>query len=215
MKRFIPQFQGRDWPDGARVLHVYAVPDPTTDTELLKLAATCRPAMASYPIAVLSDELLHITIEMVADTSADNINADGRGVIAAALRKHLASSNPVEIVLGSPIVNRAGALLDTWPDDELVAAQITVRDALREVRGPAAIQHDGGRMHMSLGYSYDTADSDPLQSALRRISPSHARFRVSALHLLDVQFRERQQPDGRRGWEMSWEPVATIPLGSA
>jgi hypothetical protein len=69
-------------------------------------------------------------------------------------------------------------------------------------------------MHMSLGYAYGTADSDPLQRALRRISPSHARFRITARHLLDVQVRERPQPDGRRGWELSWEPVAVVPLAA-
>jgi hypothetical protein len=58
------------------------------------------------------------------------------------------------------------------------------------------IQHDGGRHHMSLGYSWDTASSDTLQSALRRIAPSHAPFRIAHVYLVDVQFRKRARAHG-------------------
>ncbi|MFC8447943.1 hypothetical protein [Kitasatospora sp. NPDC057223] len=42
MGRFVLKFQGRPWPDGARALHVYALPDLDFDRELAQLAETCR-----------------------------------------------------------------------------------------------------------------------------------------------------------------------------
>jgi hypothetical protein len=60
-----------------------------------------------------------------------------------------------------------GAVLDVWPDAQAVALQERVRAAIRTTRGDAALQHVGGRLHMSLGYSYDSASSDSLNSRLR------------------------------------------------
>ncbi|MFE7272557.1 hypothetical protein [Streptomyces sp. NPDC057623] len=103
--------------------------------------------------------------------------------------------------------------LDTYPDQGLTALQNLSRAALWEVHDSPAIAHEGGRGHAALGYAYDSADSDPLQSALRRISPSHARLTVSHLHLLDVRWTAHPVPDGGVRWEMTWEPLAALPLG--
>lgn len=106
-----------------------------------------------------------------------------------------------------------GAVLDTYPDQGLTALQHLSRAALWEVHDSPAIAHEGGRGHAALGYAYGSADSDPLQSALRRISPSHARLTVSHLHLLDVRWTAHPVPDGGVRWEMAWEPLAALPLG--
>ncbi|MFG3112884.1 hypothetical protein ACGF4C_00630 [Streptomyces sp. NPDC048197] len=215
MRKFAPQFAGTPWRDGARVLHAYLLPDLTVDQDLAQLVRACREAMKPYPITPLSDGLIHVTVEMVADTTADHITGDDREALTAALRKHLYDAVPFRVLAGSPIANKAGALLDLSPDAPLADLKGRVREAFREARGPETIQHDGGRHHMSLGYSWDTASSDTLQSALRRITPSHAPFHVTCVHLLDVQFRERAHDRGTAAWEISWEPVATIPLGAS
>ncbi|NEB01889.1 hypothetical protein [Streptomyces sp. SID13726] len=95
-----------------------------------------------------------------------------------------------------------------------MALQNLVRAALWKARDTSAIAHEGGRGHASLGYAYDSADSDPLQSALRRISPSHAPLTVSRMHLLDVCWTAHPRTDGGVRWEMDWDPVATFPLGT-
>ncbi|AJC54978.1 hypothetical protein GZL_02387 [Streptomyces sp. 769] len=184
------------------------------DQSLAQLVRSCREAMRPYPITLLSDELLHTTIEMVADTTADRMTGDDRDALAEAMCKHLKGAVPFQVMAGSPIANKAGALLDLSPDAPLVDLRSRVREAFREARGTDAVrERDGGRPHMSLGYSWDTASSDTLQSALRRITPSHAPFHVDHVQLFDVQFRERARHPEAAAWEISWQPVATIPLG--
>lgn len=67
---------------------------------------------------------------------------------------------------------------------------------------------------------YADGDSDALQSALRRISPSHAPVTITAVELLDVRFRQAPVLGTAGGlaegtaWELSWEPVATIALAA-
>ncbi|MEU9074415.1 hypothetical protein AB0D22_07005 [Kitasatospora sp. NPDC048538] len=212
MEKFTPQFQGSPWPDGARVLHVYAVPDLTVDLPLARLVAECHEAMRPYPITAMGADTLHCTLEMVADTTSDKIGEKEREQLVAALRTHLAGIGPLEALAGSPVANRAGAFLDLSPDKHLVELRSRVRDAIREVRGAGALLHDGGRAHMSLGYAWAEASSDALQTVLRRISPSHASVRFTSVQLLDVLFRQEPRPDGEMAWELSWEPVATIPL---
>ncbi|MFF4814548.1 hypothetical protein ACFY2K_08160 [Kitasatospora sp. NPDC001309] len=212
MEKFVPKFQGAPWPDGAHVLHVYAVPNLQADLPLARLVNECRSAMNPYPITPIGDDTLHCTIEMVADTTADKITPEERDDLVAALHTHLAFTGPLEVTAGSPIANRAGAFLDLSPDERLVDLREQVRDAIREVRGPGALLHDGGRHHISLGYAWAEASSDALQTALRRISPSHVTVRFSALHLLDVKFQQVPRPGDELAWELTWEPVATIPL---
>ncbi|MFI0711257.1 hypothetical protein ACH4SK_11480 [Streptomyces inhibens] len=215
MRKFAPQVGGSPWRDGARVLHVYLLPDLSVDQDLAQLVRACREAMKPYPITPLNDGLLHATVEMVADTTADHITGDDREALAESLRKHLEGTAPFQVMAGSPIANKAGALLDLSPDAPLADLKGQVQDAFIAARGPNVIQHDGGRHHMSLGYSWDTASSDALQSALRRISPSHAPFHVARVHIVDVQFRERARERGATAWEISWDPVAAIPLGGS
>ncbi|MFD7919657.1 hypothetical protein ACFV3R_10570 [Streptomyces sp. NPDC059740] len=215
MKRFVPHFQGAPWADGQRVLHVYLLPDLAVDRELDRLAGACHASMEPYPIALLKGGQLHATVEMVADTTADQIPAAEREDLVEALRKHLADVVPFQVTAGSPIANKAGALLDLSPDEPLVDLKGHVQDALVEARGRDVLQHDGGRHHMSLGYAYDTADGDSLQSALRTITPSHVPFHVAHAHLLDVTFHEHPREGGLTAWEISWSPVAAIPLGAA
>ncbi|MGW3228732.1 hypothetical protein [Kitasatospora sp. NPDC001095] len=212
MEKFVPKFQGAPWPDGARVLHVYAVPNLQADLPLARLVSECRGAMSPYPITLVGDGTLHCTIEMVADTTADKITPEECDNLVAALHTHLAFTGPLEVTAGSPIANRVGAFLDLSPDERLVDLRERVRDAIREVRGPGALLHDGGRHHISLGYAWAEASSDALQTALRGISPSHVPVRFGALQLLDVTFQQVSRPGGELAWELSWEPVAAIPL---
>ncbi|MDH6624355.1 hypothetical protein M2271_002157 [Streptomyces sp. LBL] len=213
MKRFEPRFQGRPWVSGTSVLHLYATPVPLVDTGLFTLAAACRQAMEPYPVWPVPDDLIHITVEMDAWARAEQITPAQRERLVNVLTRRLAEVEPGTVWCGSPIVNKAGVLLDTYPDEHLRRVQNVARAALWEVHDSAALAHDGGRMHAQVGYAWDDSDSDPLQSTLRTISPSHARMTVSHLHLLDVTWSERPVPGGGTRWEMEWTPLAAIPLG--
>ncbi len=212
MERFVPKFQGEDWPaGGARVVHVYAVPDLAAHPELAQLVAACHEAMAAFPVTPMVGTL-HCTVEMIADTTSDKITSAEREALVDALHRHLVGTGPVQVTVGSPVANKAGGYLDCYPDDELVALRRHVRDAIQEVRGPGALVHVGGRPHLSLGYAFDTASSDALQAELRRISPSHAPLRIASVELLDVLWCQQPRPGSGPAWELSWEPVASIPL---
>lgn len=215
MERFTPRFQGQQWVDGMEVTHAYLLPQAGIDDELLALAHACRPALLDYPIdpaypAQAGDPgTLHVTIEMVADAPTAEISPAAQRALVDALHKELADVAPFATEVGPPIGNRADAVMDVWPDAQAVALQEQVRTAIRTTRGDAALLHDGGRHHMSLGYSYDAANSDPLNSRLRAITPRRAPLSVD-MHLLNVRFAIA--PD-TGGWRLSWEPLAEIPLG--
>lgn len=216
MERFDPKYQGGPWVDGMEVVHVYALPRAGVDDELIALAHACRPALLDYPIDVACPSeagdpgTLHITLEMVADASAAVISADECAELIRALRKELAGVRPFVTEVGPPIGNIAGAVLDVWPEAEAVALQERVRAAIRATRGDAALQHQGGRLHCSLGYSYDAANSDRLNSALRAVTPRRAPLYVDAVHVLNVRFEIAKDTGG---WRLSWQPIAEIPLG--
>lgn len=213
MKQFVPTFRGQDWESGAGALHLYVRPEPG-DREFHDLAAACHEVLGDYPIWCVPDDLVHITVEMDAAAPSTDISTAERTRLIAALKDRLTRIEPITVLCGSPLANRTGAILDTYPDQGLVALRNLVRSALWEVHDTSAIAHEGGRGHASLGYAYDSADSDPLQSALRRVSPSHAPLTVSKLHLLDVRWTAHPRPDGGARWEMDWDPVAVLPLGT-
>lgn len=192
--------------------HVYALPEKDTDLELLALAESCRAGMSSYPIDPQRDDLLHITIAMDSSLPSDQMSHQDADAFVATLQQHLARIPAFSVTCGPPIANRAGALLDVFPSNEMDELQAMVHKALLAARGPSAALYEPGRPHASLGYSFDAADSDSLQSALRKIAPRHAPWTVSRVHVLDVAYHHNELVDGRFAWQMSWETVAEIPL---
>ncbi|MFE4869519.1 2'-5' RNA ligase family protein [Streptomyces sp. NPDC056682] len=221
MKRFEPQLPGRPV-DGLlagatlSALHVYAVPDLALDTDLGTLVEACRRVMEPFPILSLHDGLLHITLEVVADVPSEAVSAAERADLIAALETSLADTPPFTVLAGSPVASKAGAFLDCWPDDGLTSLHQKVRSAVQAVRGPGAVVYSGGRPHCGLGYSYAAADSDPLQSALRAISPSHAEFTVNQVVLVDVTFTLTETASPAEGtqpaWDFDFTPLHTIAL---
>ncbi|MBZ3904500.1 2'-5' RNA ligase family protein [Streptomyces griseiscabiei] len=214
MKAFTPAFRGQEWESGAGAFHLYVRPEGA-DTAFHDLVAACREALGGYPVWCVPDDLVHITVEMDASAPSSDISAAERTRLITALKDALKHIEPFTVLCGSPLANRAGVVLDTHPDQSLVALRNLARRALWEARATSAIAHEGARAHASVGYAYGSADSDPLQSTLRRISPSHALLTVSRLHLLDVRWTAHPRADGGVRWEMDWDPVAVLPLGAS
>lgn len=113
MRRFTPAFRGEPWTEGMGVLHVYVLPRPGVDDDLLALAHACRPALLEHPIDPACPPepgdpgTLHITVEMVADVASADIGADERQDLIRALRKELATVAPFGTEVGPPIANSA------------------------------------------------------------------------------------------------------------
>ncbi|MGW6021250.1 2'-5' RNA ligase family protein [Streptomyces sp. NPDC055099] len=211
MKKWTPSFQSQPWQHAMRARHVYALPE-STDHELLALAAACRSAMSSYPIDPQPDDLLHITIAMDTSMPSDQMSPQDTEDFVSALEQRLVDTPAFTVMCGPPIANGAGALLDAFPNEEFDELQTRVHKTLLDARGPSSAQYEPGRPHASLGYSFDSADSDPLQSALRKITPRHAPWTVSRVHVLDVAYHHVEAGSSQMAWRMSWEPVAEIPL---
>ncbi|MEU8954908.1 hypothetical protein AB0C93_11445 [Streptomyces sp. NPDC048518] len=217
MEPFVPKFQGHPWASGMRALHVYVLPRPEVDDGLLGLAEACRPILGGYPIdpqcgSDPSDAgLLHLTCEMLADAPSTEYDEAALDQLTGALRAELSQVPAFTTYAGPPIGNIAGAVLDIWPETDIVSLIERIRSAIRKVRGDEALQHPGGRPHISLGYSYGAASSDPLNSELRnKVTPRRAPLLVDRVHLLDVAWTFDTELGG---WRMTWEPVAEISLG--
>ncbi|MFD9206618.1 2'-5' RNA ligase family protein [Streptomyces sioyaensis] len=154
--------------------------------------------------------LLHMTLEMLADAPSTDYDQPARRQLVDALTAELADVESFTAQVGPPIGNIAGVVVDVWPDAEAIALTERVRTAIRKARGEAALQHSGGRPHISLGYAYGATSSDRLNGRLRNeITPRQVPLRVDRVHLLDVTWTFA---DDVGGWRMSWEPVAEIPL---
>jgi hypothetical protein len=214
---FVPKFQGRPWTSGMRALHVYVLPRPGADDELLSIAQVCRPILLGYPIdpqyGSEPDDagLLHLTGEMLADAPSAEYDEAARADVVDALTAELADVPAITTEVGPPIGNVAGVVLDVWPEADMVALIERIRKAIRKTRGDRALQHSGGRPHISLGYSYSSTSSDPLNSELRnKVVPRRATLFVDRVHLLDVAWTLDEELGG---WRMTWEPVAEIPVG--
>ncbi|MFD6115157.1 2'-5' RNA ligase family protein [Streptomyces yangpuensis] len=172
--------------------------------------------MADYPIdpqysgSEGDTGLLHMTLEMLADARSAAYDRSALGQVVDALTTELAGVEPFTTQVGHPFSNIAGVEVDVWPDAEAIALTERVRAAIRKTRGEGALQHSGGRPHLSLGYSYGDTSSDGLNGPLRNeITPRQVPLRVDRVHLLDVTWAFAADIGG---WRMSWEPVAEIPL---
>lgn len=80
----------------------------------------------------------------------------------------------------------SGVIVDISPSVPLSSLMRAVRSVLREVRGEAAGTYRQPKPHISLAYAHTTADSDPWQSALRRVDPNHAPLTLTEIHLVTV-----------------------------
>ena len=205
MKPFVFRPRTGPWSSGESWLFVCILPDLDQDQGLAALVQGCREAMAGFPVDVVADPALRITLAQVSDLPSNRIDDAGRELLVGRLRERLGSVRPVEITAGSPLAYATGALcdLEVEPLEELVAA---IRSTIRDVRGPAADSYETGVLHMTLGYAHGEASTDDLARQLRRVRPSHARMHVDAVHLLEVS------ADPSTGF--SWQSVAEIRLGA-
>uniref|UniRef100_UPI003F495837 2'-5' RNA ligase family protein n=1 Tax=Pseudonocardia sp. CA-138482 TaxID=3240023 RepID=UPI003F495837 len=198
-------FGDRPWPPDGAVLQVYMPVDLVTNRELAELIERWRAAVRGAPVAWLPDRMLHVTLDVVADATAEHISDRERGELADALAERLAGWPCYQGLAGSALAYPSGVVVDISPAGPLCALAGQVRAALRAVRGAAAVTWRQSKPHVSLGYAHAVADSDPWQRALRQIDPAHAPLRLAEVHLVEVH----ADPATAR---LEWESVAAIPL---
>ncbi|MFD8379049.1 2'-5' RNA ligase family protein [Streptomyces sp. NPDC059679] len=211
MKRFVPRFRGEPWPKATRVLQIYGLPDLTRHPALQTLVDGCHTAMKDWPTHPVP---LHITLEMITDAHAQDINDSERKDLIDSLHEHLANATPWTGLAGPPITNKTGALLDLHPDPGLENLHERIRAAVHAVRGPRSTQYDVLPAHLSIGYAHSRACSDTLQSALRRVRPSHAALTIDTVDLVEVGFDQVPVAEApRTAYAIHWNSIATITLG--
>lgn len=137
------------------------------------------------------DHELHVTLDVVADRVASEISETERDTLLQTLRQRLAEWPQWTGTVGSALAYRSGAILDVSPAAPLAALAAEVRSVLTEVRGQQAGTYRQPKPHVSVGYCYEPADSDPWQSALRHVDPAHARLLLDEVALVEV----RADPD--------------------
>jgi hypothetical protein len=204
VKPFVFRPETGPWAFAPSWLFVCIVPDLDRDKGLAELVQGCREAMAGFPIDVVGDQALRVTLAQVSDAPSTEIADAGRELLVGRLAERLGSVRPVEITAGSPLAYATGALcdLEVEPLAEVVAA---VRSTIRDLRGAAADTYETGVIHLTLGYATDEAPTDDLARCLRRVRPSHARMSVGSVHLLEVSAAPETG--------FSWRSLAEIPLG--
>ncbi|WP_331743965.1 2'-5' RNA ligase family protein [Kitasatospora sp. NBC_01300] len=214
MKAFHPTFGRQPWPDGLRVLQVYALPDLPPGSALHTLLADLRTALAGFPVLPVPDERAHITLDMLTSAPADAITEAERRHLADQLRAAVTGTGPVSLQAGSPIAYRTGVRLDLHPDGELAALQHRVRAAVHQVFGPDSTDYPLGVLHTTVGYAAADTDTDELAQVIHRVRPGHASFRVSRIIVNEVYWRPAQLPGrtGLIGQQICWNTLATIRL---
>ncbi|MDX3224493.1 2'-5' RNA ligase family protein [Streptomyces sp. ME19-01-6] len=212
MKRFIPRFRGEPWPKATRVLQVYGLPDLARHPALQTLVDGCHAVMKDWPALPVP---LHITLEMITDARAQDISDSERKELVSSLHEHLADATPWTGLAGPPIANKAGALLDLHPDPGLEDLHRRIRAAVHALRGPQSTEYDVLPAHLSIGYAHSRADSDTVQSALRRVRPSHAALTIDTVDLVEVHFDQVPVAEDahRTAYAIHWNSIATITLG--
>ncbi|WP_172639076.1 2'-5' RNA ligase family protein [Streptomyces tailanensis] len=157
----------------------------------------------------MEDRWLHITVDQITDRVGAAIPPAERQALVGELGKRLAGVEAFDIVIGSLMSYATGVIADVHPDEPFDDLHTTVRAAIQAVRGADATGYPAKVPHLTLGYAADECDSDQVQRKLRNdVRPGHAPMRVEAVHLVDVTADAQAKT-------ITWDHVATIPLGAA
>lgn len=189
VKQQVFEFGAQPWPDGAGVLQFYMPVDVQlpANRQLMDLITQWRTAIDGAPVTIVEDQHLHVTMDVVADRVAEDIPEAERRDLVDALRDRLHGWARYQGTAGSALAYVSGVVVDVSPAGPLRQLAGTIRDVLRTVRGDAAGTYRQPKAHIGIAYAYDSTDSDPWQSALRKIDPNHAPVELAEVHLVDVR----------------------------
>lgn len=146
---------------------------------------------------------LHLTMQGLGFT--DEVSRDDVEQIVHAARVKCAPLAPFTITLGPARVNPEAIMLPFAPAEPVARLRGTLRDAIAQVWGGAAVPESAEdfRPHVSLAYSNAAGPADAFAERLAAYSPSSADVTVDHVSLIDLN---RDQ----KAYE--WTQVATATL---
>lgn len=206
MKPFVFKHAEDLWPEGATLLHVYALVDLARNHRLAALIDGGRQALDGWPLTLVEDRWLHITLDQITDRAAEHIGDAERNRLAAALSMRMRAFAPFTVEVGSLLSYHSGVIADLHPDEPLTDLHQAVRGTIRALRGDEAVRYPWSTPHLTLAYAHGDADSDEAQRLLRRVRPSHAPLHIDAVHLVDVTADNTAKT-------ITWDHLASVPLG--
>ncbi len=204
MKSF---FEGRTWPAGQTLLHLYVLPNPS-DLEACR-AAYIPLLDGDSALAVVPERWTHATLLKIGIPAAE-IAPAMRNTLAERLQQRLAAVPAFELVAGPALVGASAVVLDLthptgfdgpWTRLRTAAAEVVV-----DVLGAGAVARLADRAHITLAYGLGPGDSGQLQSRLRKATGVRCPVRLDRVYFVDVQ--QNLELSGYR-----WKPVAELMLG--
>jgi hypothetical protein len=178
------------WPEGTRVPHVYALPDPDRpdNDDFFDLARRHRTILTgrfAHLVTPVSEPWLHATVHMVSEPTGPSPAPEVLRDLAAALHHHLADQSEFT-VWAAPHVGSSGPGLDLSPDEDFDQLRVATAVALDEVLGQERASYRPNAPHVTTGYCHTAGGSGPVASALRTSRPSRAPLLISQVGLVMV-----------------------------
>uniref|UniRef100_UPI003F492253 2'-5' RNA ligase family protein n=1 Tax=Amycolatopsis sp. CA-096443 TaxID=3239919 RepID=UPI003F492253 len=212
MRRFTYEFGDRPWPSGRGVLQVYALIDLDENPELRALVNAVRKvvrpdgeAQPVLPFSPVADEHLHVTLDLVAGRTIEQIPQGWQDALATGLQAELAGVPAFRGLAGSPLAYNGSIVIDVGTAAPLIDLQARVREAIRRLFGDDACTWRQSKPHVSTHYCHaDDVESDPIQRALRQIDPGVVPLTITRLALVNVR------PDlatNALGWTTLGDPI--------
>lgn len=208
VKRYVFKRGTEPWPEGETLLHLYAPVNLTINPELAELIYRWRAVIVDDPITLLRDKDLHLTLEVVTDRRAQDIPSEERAELAAAVREALRGVRAYRGRAGGCLAYSSGVIVDISPAAPLMAIHQRLRSVVQSVRGPDSTAYPVSKVHASLGYATQDADSDLIQKRLRTVDPNNAPLYVPEVHMVEVGIA---QDTGM----LTWDTVEVFPLDAS
>jgi hypothetical protein len=205
------QFGSALWPEGQGVLQVYAPVDLGKHPDLMELIRASRQAMSGAPVVAVEDRYMHVTIDVVAGVTVDEVPDSERTALAEAIGESLRDLPVFCGTVGPVVAGGAGAKLYISPASPLELVQQRVRTVIRTLRGEASATWTQPRPHVTSHFctlpAGETVDSDPWNRRLYKGADSLlAPIEITHVLLVDVRADNTTR-------EFSWTPVSDpIPL---
>jgi 2'-5' RNA ligase len=205
VERFEFRYGSAPWPAGVSALQIYAPLNLAQNSVLAGLLPRWRAALTGAPVALVPDDQLHITLDMVTDAPAGDIPAHERAQLVDVLAAVAAGRPAYRGHAGGALAYTSGAVVDVSPAEPLRQLHLVLRRAIHAVRGPDSTGYRVPKAHISIAYAKAAADSDRYQSRLRQVDPNGAPLHLDEVQLVEVGV------DQAAG-QLRWTTVASFPL---
>lgn len=154
--------------------------------QLHELARSYQAALDPLPgLDLIPMRWLHLTLQGIAFT--DEVSLQDVADIAEAVRKRLATQQPVPLAVGPAAVDPEAIMLQVSPVGALDPVRTGIRAAVADVRGAAKVaETENWAPHISIAYSNSDGPATPYAEALDTVTQAPIDLTVSAVHLIEL-----------------------------